>query len=355
MEGNPNRYTIKLDKSTKEQTDIYEINWTVPKFGNLLKTNLIAKGFRTPRCTVVKVPDTPFQLKLCLFGIETKLMEISFQSSTSSFIKSSLNVDCTDSNLHEDFLHDYKIVQVNSWQSIASLNELNKLVFNSYSNRQLNLVFTFTVSQDVRIVAQNIPQPFPQQSEDLGNLLVDAGHTEVTMKSAEGIEFRAHKNVLAARSEVLKAHFEHNMKENITNVVETQWETDVLKNVLTFVYTDKVPQVDAPDKLLAAADYYQLMGLKSLCVEALYNKLTVENAIDTLQIAELYSSNSLTQSTLEFIKNGRAQLAIKTQGWANIQSVKVLKSMYECIIAGDTNNVDILAAALDEYEFYSKH
>ncbi|KOB75360.1 Roadkill [Operophtera brumata] len=172
-------------------------------------------------------------------------------------------------------------------------------------------------------VCSNTSSPYTELTKYLGNLLADDSFSDVTMKSVEGIEFRAHKMILASRSEVLRAHFQYNMKEN---VVETPWEAELLREVLTFIYTDMAPRVDhAPDRLLVAADYYQLMRLKSLCEEALCKRLTVENAIATLQLAELYSANSLSQSTLEFIKNGRAVLIIKTEGWANIKSLELTK------------------------------
>lgn len=142
---------------------------------------------------------------------------------------------------------------------------------------------------------------------------------------------------------MLQAHFEHNTSESITNI----WETEVLRNVLTFVYTDKAPQVeDYPEKLLAAADYYQLEGLKTICTEVLSKSLTVENAIDTLQLAELHSADSLRETTLEFIKQGRLGLIIETQGWKDLQCIKLIKKIIELSLADEIH--DILESALNE-------
>lgn len=129
----------------------------------------------------------------------------------------------------------------------------------------------------------------PKLSDCFRNLLTDGIYSDCIMQSAEGIKFNVHKSVLAIRSKVLQAHLEHNTKESITNLIETSWETEVLRDILTFLYTDKAPRLhDDPGKLLAAADFYQLDNLKSLCEKALQEQLTVENAIDTLQLAELY-------------------------------------------------------------------
>ncbi|KOB63191.1 Roadkill, partial [Operophtera brumata] len=324
MGDNPYQYTIKVDKSKEGETDIYEITWTIPRIKFILETKAM-QGYRAPRCTVVEVPDTPFQLKVGFFGLRPDLMEVYYLTTTSSFIK--LSLKCSDESCFSiDFSVDYQAVQANEWQHSAELSNIFSI--DKYrSGRPLVMYFVFTVSQAIRVVCHNIPLLHtPQLSEDFATLLTDTGSSDVTMKSVEGKEFRALEAILAVRSEVLRAHFKHNTKESITNVVETPWETEVLRDVLTFVYTDKAPRVDdAPDKLLAAADYYQLLGLKSLCEEALYKRLTVENAIETLQLAELHSANSLKQSILAFIKNGRAKLVTKTEGWANIQSVEFIK------------------------------
>ncbi|KOB69555.1 Roadkill [Operophtera brumata] len=350
MEDNPNRYKIRQDKCKEEETDIYNIQWIVPIFNKLLGTKPMARGFRTPRYTVVEVPNSIFQLKMCFFGIKSEVMEIYFLTSTCVFLKSSLDVSLGD--FSKNYLKDYRTVQANEWQYCAALKNIINANITVNDPGSLNLSFKFTVAQAIKAaVCNSIPLPYTQLSEDFGTLLTDDIYSDVTMKSADGVEFRAHKSVLAVRSKVLRAHFEHNTKESITNVVDTPFETEVLRDVLTFVYKDEVPRVaDAPDKLLAAADYYQLERLKNLCEEALYKRLTVDNAIETLQLAELHSANTLGQSTLGFIKNRRLKLVTKTEGWANVQSVEIIKKICEFITADEIGNADILAAALNDIE-----
>ncbi|KOB68553.1 Roadkill [Operophtera brumata] len=339
-----------MDLETRAK-QISTTTWTIPIFNQLLKTRIIAcgdgYGNSNRRHTVVEVPDTPFQLKVSFFG--NSVIQICYLTSISCFMKWSLNfrLDPISSNVP---MKDFMICQGNTWQCCMR----SKIGFdlNKYTTEPLHLSFKLMVSHAAKTaVCSNIPLPYIQLSEDLGNFLTDDSFSDVTMKSGEGIEFRAHKTVLAARSKVLRAHFEHNTKESITNVVETPWETEVLRDVLTFVYTDKAPRVkDAPDKLLIAADYYQLDRLKSLCAEALNNRLTVENAVDTLQLAELYSLSSLRLSTLNYIQNDRLKLVKQTRGWKNIQSVQFIQRIYDFIFADQIDKSDILAAALKEIE-----
>ncbi|KOB75502.1 Roadkill [Operophtera brumata] len=344
-DDNSNRYTytVKQYKSREEQTQICNIIWKVPLFKRLLGTKTMSRDVDAPKYTVVEAPDSLFKLKVCFLGINTELMEIYYLATTTVFVSFHLEIEF--GKFKEKISKDCQTVQANEWQYCATINNPGRKEVVSY-HAGLQLSFTFKVAP---VVKAAVCHNTPRLSEDLGTLLTDASYSDVTMKSAEGIQFRVHKNVLAVRSEVLRAHFEHKMRESISNVVETPWEAEVLRDVLTYVYTDKVPQVDdAPDKLLAAADYYQLMGLKSICEEVLHKRLTVENAIDTLLLAELHSANSLRQSTLEYIKNGRAVLVSKTESWANIQSVEFIKRIYDFMMAGETSSVYVLATALHE-------
>ncbi|KOB72453.1 Roadkill, partial [Operophtera brumata] len=260
MEDNPNKYTIKLDKSTDttDGIDTYNITWTIPIIYQLLQTKAMDDDFPKLRRTVVEVPDTPFKMKVSFYG--NAVIMIYYLSSTSLFMKWSLEY-----RLPNFFnvlpIKDYETVQANKWQHCLGIR-LKDLSANKTA--PLYLSFKLIVSHAFKAgICSNILLPYIQLSEDFGNLLTDDSFSDVTIKSAEGIEFKAHKSVLAVRSKVLRAHFEHSTKENITNIVETLWDTEVLRDVLTFVYTDKVPRVyDAPEKLLVAADYYQLDRLK---------------------------------------------------------------------------------------------
>ncbi|KAL6030100.1 hypothetical protein STEG23_037764 [Scotinomys teguina] len=108
-------------------------------------------------------------------------------------------------------------------------------------------------------------------------------------------EFRAHKAILAARSPVFRATFEHDMVESKRNRVEIHdLEPQVVKAMLNFIYTGKAPDLDSmADANLAAADKYGLESLKVMCEDALCRDLSVENASHTLFLPDLYSSGQL--------------------------------------------------------------
>jgi speckle-type POZ protein len=64
---------------------------------------------------------------------------------------------------------------------------------------------------------------------------------------------------------------------------------------------------------------YALDRLKAHCEESLSNNLDIENAIDTLILADLHSASQLKSSTIEFI-NAHANEIMETSAWKNMVS-----------------------------------
>lgn len=91
--------------------------------------------------------------------------------------------------------------------------------------------------------------------DDLGSLFENQKFSDVTL-AVENREFQAHKSILAARSPVFAAMFEHEMEERKHNRVEiTDVDHEVLREMLRFIYTGKASNLEKmADDLLAAAD-----------------------------------------------------------------------------------------------------
>uniref|UniRef100_A0A182PMX2 BTB domain-containing protein n=1 Tax=Anopheles epiroticus TaxID=199890 RepID=A0A182PMX2_9DIPT len=178
------------------------------------------------------------------------------------------------------------------------------------------------VADSVNISGQsNIIQfkvPECKLSEDLGTLFDNEKFSDVTL-AVGGREFQVHKAILAARSPVFAAMFEHEMEERKQNrVAITDVDHEVLKEMLRFIYTGKAPNLDKmADDLLAAADKYALDKLKVMCEEALCVNLSVETAAETLILADLHSADQLKAQTIDFI-NTHATDVVETVGWKNM-------------------------------------
>ena len=115
------------------------------------------------------------------------------------------------------------------------------------------------VADSVNISGQNNQVQFKipdcRLSDDLGALFDQSRFSDVTL-AACGAEYKAHKAILAARSAVFAAMFEHEMEEKKHNRVEIRdMDKDVLGEMLRFIYTGKANNLDKlADDLLAAAD-----------------------------------------------------------------------------------------------------
>ncbi|XP_063115089.1 speckle-type POZ protein-like isoform X2 [Cavia porcellus] len=167
-------------------------------------------------------------------------------------------------------------------------------------------------------------------AEDLGNLWENTRFTDCSF-FVRGQEFKAHKSVLAARSPVFNAMFEHEMEESKKNRVEiNDLDPEVFKEMMRFIYTGKAPNLDKmADSLLAAADKYALERLKVMCEEALCSNLSVENVADTLVLADLHSAEQLKAQAIDFINRCSVlrQLGCKDgKNWNSNQATDIMET-----------------------------
>ncbi|KAM6904596.1 speckle-type POZ protein isoform 2-T2 [Xenentodon cancila] len=156
----------------------------------------------------------------------------------------------------------YRFVQGKDWgfkkfiRRDFLLDEANGLL----PDDKLTLFCEVSVVQDsVNISGQNamnmVRVPDCRLAEELGDLWESSRFTDCCLCVA-GQKFQAHKAILAARSPVFSAMFEHEMEESTKNRVEiNDVEPDVFKEMMCFIYTGKAPNLDKmADDLLAAAD-----------------------------------------------------------------------------------------------------
>ncbi|KAM3309921.1 hypothetical protein ACQJBY_030924 [Aegilops geniculata] len=147
-----------------------------------------------------------------------------------------------------------------------------------------------------------------------GDLLLSKEGADITFEVG-GEKFAAHQCVLAARSSIFKAELFGAMNES--SVVKiTDMKADVFGSLLTYIYTDAVPEfvdmeaydgheiIYAPRLLqfLEAAERYDLQRLKSICEEKLAIFICAETVADIFAVAERRRCFGLKEACLEFIK-----------------------------------------------------
>lgn len=140
---------------------------------------------------------------------------------------------------------------------------------------------------------------------DISKMFFDQKFTDVIIKCEQG-NLRAHKLILAARSEVFERMFHGTSLESQTGVVKCAFDKGVMQALLEYIYTNIFVTPDAK-QLFEAADYYCLQELKMFCKNILMRNISVENAMSTLLLAEKHNLEDLRQKTLKFIgDNGKA-------------------------------------------------
>ncbi|XP_028844539.1 speckle-type POZ protein-like [Denticeps clupeoides] len=185
---------------------------------------------------------------------------------------------------------------------------------------------TLTVTCEIHVLLppentqrQQVKVPVCRMADELGNLWDQSLLPDCSLVVG-GQEFQAHKAILAARCPVFRAMFTHDMKERQTNRVEIQGvEPEVLRELVTFIYSGKAPNIqDMAADLLVAADMYLLDRLKRICEEVLCRSLTVENAAEILIIADFHLTPELKEEAITFI-NSHFSDVLRTPGWKTVQ------------------------------------
>ena len=135
----------------------------------------------------------------------------------------------------------------------------------------------------------------------------------------QGREFNCHKMILAGRSPVFNAMFTHDMGESRSGRLDIKdLDVDTVGKMLTYIYSDKIDNTDGKCKeemLLAAAEKYDLPGLKSLCENALSKAMTIDNVLDMLLLADLNKAKSVKDVAINFIIEN-AQEIVSQEGWS---------------------------------------
>jgi len=132
----------------------------------------------------------------------------------------------------------------------------------------------------------------------------------------QGREFNCHKVTLAGRSAVFNAMFTHDMEESRSGRIDIKdLHVDTVGEMLAYIYSGKIANMDGKEEtLLAAAEKYNLPGLKSLCEDALSKAMTIDNVLDMLLLADLHKAGSVKDLAINFIIEN-AQDIVSQEGW----------------------------------------
>ncbi|KAH9371749.1 hypothetical protein HPB48_021034 [Haemaphysalis longicornis] len=168
--------------------------------------------------------------------------------------------------------------------------------------------------------AVNVPDC--RLSQDLGRLLESRRCCDVIIRAA-GREIHAHKGILAARSSVFAAMFEHEMTERKEGRVEvTDCDFEVLREVVEYIYTGRARKLHKmAEKVLVAADKYDLSRLKAMCESVLCAKLSVKTAPEMLALADMHNAGQLRAKAVRCIKENATRV-LESDDWMAMARTK---------------------------------
>lgn len=162
-------------------------------------------------------------------------------------------------------------------------------------NYESNEVFTFKNHDSIN---RSILDTFEKQRKN-------QEFCDVVLVAPCGRKLWAHKFVLTAISPVFYAMLKNDMKEKQESSIKIQDITyEALEEMLRFMYCGKVEKLDQKNVgcLLSAAEKYQIIYLKDICVEFLIKNLKIENALSTLKLCKTFGSADSLAYVEAFIK-----------------------------------------------------
>ncbi|CAO2036582.1 unnamed protein product [Urochloa humidicola] len=205
----------------------------------------------------------------------------------------------------------------------SKLRELLRMSGDCFTIRcVLTVIQEGTAAADVSAIVV----PPSSLHQDLSRMLKDEREADVTFIVQDQV-FRAHRNVLAARSTVFEVELFGDMKvippHHIIGVDDM--EPDVFECILHFVYTDCIPdnciedEIVPTQRLLVAADRYGLSRLRVLCEEKLSRWIDVQSVARTLALAQQHKCVQLKDACVGFIASRDVLGAVmETEGFKHL-------------------------------------
>lgn len=155
----------------------------------------------------------------------------------------------------------------------------------------------------------------------LKNLYVQQSNCDVQFCFKGGPKIGGHVSILAARSPVFAAMFQHDMRESKTREVVIQdIQPEVFNDLLHFIYSGRTQaplNENTAQLMFMAADKYNVEDLKEDCVSFLLSQMQTTNALDLMVWAHLHSIEKIKDAALNFVA-ANGQVIFKSNEWEEI-------------------------------------
>ena len=82
---------------------------------------------------------------------------------------------------------------------------------------------------------------------------------------------------------------------------------------------------DIARDLFEASEKYALPELMRICEDFLINHITVENVVDTINLAEKFEANNLRNAALKFLADGNFKKVFDKEGSMRLKNTTLLE------------------------------
>lgn len=152
-------------------------------------------------------------------------------------------------------------------------------------------------------------------------MLISRNLCDITLK-VKGKEFRAHRNILAARSPVFMAMMTHNTQEKNTGIITIEdVDPNLFTDFLNYLYAGKTENLNSDNvrTLYVTADKYQVDELKHYCLKYMVNNITVGNFCEIYNLSLRYDEKELANAAVRFFSDKSLEILLTTK-WQNFLS-----------------------------------
>ena len=125
-----------------------------------------------------------------------------------------------------------------------------------------------------------------------------------------------HKLVLSLTSKFFERMFATDMKESRSKEIILEGiDLETLKSLLTFMYNDTISSDKIDTKLLIAADMYEVMRLRAICIDRLSRFICLKNVLEVFSVAYDHCIEELCHDAVAFMTQNWKELSKDYKVW----------------------------------------
>ncbi|XP_046654672.1 speckle-type POZ protein-like [Daphnia pulicaria] len=320
--------------------------WPIPQFEKG------KGGYSSSQFFHEKDPSIKWFLRLINDGSNLKVyLEMSYPNKQLDYVR--VNIGILDKK-REKFLPQQHTLSRHAYAPLGVFDIANQMLVESecFVNGKLTFYFEmeYSILKDLALLSKSstVADLHKKPFNNSGQLIAHLEELYETMKFSDftinvrGRQFKAHKSILATRSQYFAAMFEHPTKENLTNQVEIEdVEPDVFQEILRYIYTGKVSEStmeNMPAGILAVADKYLLEQLKSECETQIIHRMSAENCLELLlNTHEHHPAFYLRKYAVEFFRQFSGEV-MATDEWEKAEQghpelcLTILKELVKSLV-----------------------